>query len=399
MKYFSFSKKRAINGALLLVVLTVFFSLFTITESFAETETVTANGVAGLQDNQAISRDNAVNDALRKAVEQAVGLMLSSETLVESGQIVRDNIYSKTQGYIKQYKIVKEQPSQGVYLVTVAAVIGVSELKNDLDALGLLHARVGKPRTLFLVTERHIGSDDSSPLPADEIGAVEAAMKEEFSNMEFNVIDRRLLTDAGQANPASDLSNTSAREAGKKLNAEIVIKCTAQVKEGPRTLGSSVGSYMADITASAIRVDNGQVLASGRGEGRARHIAQNSGENSALDQAGRAVSKKLIEQIIAKWIVETSGVQMTQITIRGLKDAKELLKVKEFIAGQLRGVQNIIQRSYEKGTAILDVSAKSSAQQMGDELAVSKIPNFTLDITGITANTLEIAITATPTGI
>jgi len=394
-----FSLKGPIKYYLLLVFLSVIFSLFTISESFAETETVTADGVAGLQDNQAISRDNAVNDALRKAVEQAVGLMLSSETLVESSQIVRDNIYSKTQGYIKQYKIVKELPSQGAYLVTVSAVIGVSELKNDLGALGLLQARVGKPRTLFLVTERHIGENASSPLPVGEIGAVEAAMKEEFSNMEFNVIDRRLLTDAAQANQASGLSSTSAREAGRKLNAEIVIKCTAQVKEGPRTPGSSVGSYIADITASAIRVDNGQVLASGRGEGRARHVARNSGENSALDQAGRAVSKKLIEQIIAKWVVETSGVQMTQITIRGLKDAKELLKVKEFIAGQLRGVQSIIQRSYEKETVILDVSAKASAQQLGDELAVSKIPNFTMEITGITANTIEITITAASAGI
>ncbi len=393
MKYFLFSKKRAIKGSLLLVFLSVIFSLLTVAESFAETETVTADGVATLQDNQAISRDNAVNDALRKAVEQAVGLMLSSETLVESGQMVRDSIYSKTQGYIKQYKIIKEQPSQGVYLVTVSAVIGVSELKNDLGALGLLQARVGKPRTLFVVTERHIGSDALSVLPGGEIGAVEAAMKEEFSNMEFNVIDRRLLNDVVQVSPASELSNAVVREAGKKLNAEIVIKCTAQVKEGPRTPGSPVGSYLADITASAIRVDNGQVLASGRGEGRARHVAQNSGENSALDQAGRAVSKKLIEQIIAKWVVETSGVQMTQITLRGLKDTKELLKVKEFIAGQLRGVQNIIQRSYEKGTAILDVSAKSNAQQLGDELSVTNIPNFTLEITGITANTLEIKIT------
>ena len=106
MKYF-FPLKSPIKGSLLLIVLTVIFSLFTITDSFAETETVTADGMAGLQDNQAISRDNAVNDALRKAVEQAVGLMLSSETLVENSQIVSDNIFSKTQGYIKKYKIVK----------------------------------------------------------------------------------------------------------------------------------------------------------------------------------------------------------------------------------------------------------------------------------------------------
>lgn len=36
---------------------------------------------------------------------------------------------------------------------------------------------------------------------------------------------------------------------------------------------------------------------------------------------------------------------------------------------------------------------------MEDELAVSKIPSFTLEITGITANKIEIAITAASAGI
>jgi hypothetical protein len=397
MKFISISIGLA-KGCLQLLVLFVLFSPFTITECLAETQSVTADGIAAVQDNQAISRDNAIKDALRKAVEQAVGLMLSSETIVENAALVRDNIYSKTQGYIKQYKIVKEAPDQNIYLVTVLAVIGVSDLKNDLGALGLLQARVGKPRTLFMVREQHIGRDAQMYLPAGEIGVVEAAMKEEFMNKEFNVIDRVSAKSNLPVNSATDLSDATVRETGRKLGAEIVIKVTANVREGARTPGSSVGSYLADITANAIRVDNGQVLASGRGQGGARHIAQNIGENSALDQAGRDVGKKLIDQIIAKWIVETCGVQLTQITIRGLKDMQELSRIKEFFSGQLRGVQDVIQRSYEGGVAILDVSAKTNAQQIGDELAAKNIPDFTLNITGATANTLEIAVTADPAG-
>lgn len=388
------------KGCLLLLLLPLFFNFTPTSESFAETqtETVTADGMATVLDNRAIARDNAVKDALRKAVEQAVGVMLSSETIVENSALVRDNIYSKTQGYIKQYKIVKETPAKDIYVVTVLAVIGISDLKNDLGALGLLQARVGKPRTLFLVAEQRIGRETPQYLPAGEIGAAEAAMKEEFMNKEFNVVDRASVTGSLKANSNAGLSDAAARETGRRTGAEIVIKCTALVKEGPRTPGSPVGSYMADITASAIRLDNGQVLASGRGQGVSRHVAQNTGENSALDQAGRDVAKKLIDQIIAKWIVETSGVQLTQITIRGIKDMEELLKIKDFISVQLRGVQNIIQRSFEKGVAILDVTAKSNAQQMGDELAVKKSSEFTLAVTGATANTLEISIAAIPAG-
>lgn len=373
-------------------ILSLLFSFFVIAESMATTESVTVDGMAGLQDNQAISRDNAIKDALLKAVEQSVGMMVASETVVENAVLVRDNIYSKAQGYIKQYKIVKETANQNIYLVTVLAVVGISDLKNDLGALGLLQARVGRPRTLFMVAEQHIGSNTPMYLPVGEIGAVETAMKEEFMNKEFNVVERSSTKGDLFTNHTDDLSDTNVLETAKKLNAEIVIKSKALVKEGPRTTGSHVGSYLADITASAIRVDNGQLLATGRGQAVVRHIAQNVGENSALDQAGRDVSRKLIDQIIAKWVIETSGVQVTQITIRGLKEMQELLKIKEFMVKELRGIQNIIQRSFDKGVAILDVAAKSNAQQLGDELAIKKSSDFSLNVTGATANTLDIVI-------
>ena len=388
-----------LKGRLLLLVLSVFFSFGTISECLADADTVTVDGMAGIQDNPSISRDNAIKDALRKAVEQAVGMMVSAESIVENAALVRDNIYSKTQGYIKQYKIVKEAPAQNVYLVTVLAVIGISDLKNDLDALGLLQARVGKPRTLFMVVEQHVGRDSSHYLSAGEIGTVEAALKEEFMNKEFNVIDRTTVTGVLPADSAGVVpSDAIVRETGRKTGAEIVIKSSALVKEGARTPGSPVGSYLADIAASAIRVDNGQVLASGRGQGAARHVAQNVGENNALDQAARDVGKKLIDQIIAKWVVETSGAQLTQITIRGLNDLQDLLKVKEYISGQLRGVQNIIQRSYGNGVAVLDISAASNAQQLGDEIVAKKIPHMSLNVTGVTAHTLEMVFTATAGG-
>jgi hypothetical protein len=55
-------------------------------------------------------------------------------------------------------------------------------------------------------------------------------------------------------------------------------------------------------------------------------------------------------------------------------------------------VQNVIQRSFEKGEAVLEVDAKSSAQQVGDELAAKPIQGLDLDITAATGNTLELCV-------
>lgn len=377
--------------------------------ALAQTQTVVAEGMAGVQGDPAIARDNAIQDALRKAVEQAVGTMVASETLVENFQVVKDNIYNKSAGYIKEYKIVKESPGKDLHTVTISAVVGTGDLKNDLGALGLMHARVGKPRTLFMIAEQNIGQEillywwgswgsrggAAFAGQSVEMAVSETVLKEEFLNRGFNVIDISAVTgkfEISNAYRIADLTNTGAQEIGRKMGAEIIIKGKALAKEGPRTPGSSVGSYLADITLSVVRVDNGQVLASARNSAPARHVSQHVGGNQAIENAARGIADKLVEQITAKWTAETSGGQLIQLTIRGLSGMKDLIKIKEFLRAKVRGVQNVIQRSFEKGEAVLEVDAKSSAQQVGDELAAKPIQGLDLDITAATGNTLELCV-------
>ncbi|MBI4400749.1 MAG: flagellar assembly protein T N-terminal domain-containing protein [Nitrospirae bacterium] len=378
-------------------------------QGWAQTQTVTAEGMAGIKGDQSIARDNAIQDALRKAVEQAVGTMVASETLVENFQVVRDNILNKSQGYVKEYKIVKESPQKDLYMVTISATVGIGDLKNDLGALGLLMARVGKPRTLFMIAEQNIGQEfllywwgwwgkggAAFAGQTVDMAVSETALKEEFLAKGFNVIDISAVTgkfEISNAYRIADLTDTGAREIGRKMGAELIVKGKALAKEGPRTAGSSVGSYLADITVSAVRVDNGQVLASARGQGVARHVAQHTGGNEAIERAARSVAEKLIDQITAKWTAETSGGQLVQLTISGLASMKDLVKVREFLKSQVRGVQNVIQRSFEGGVAVLEVDAKATAQEIGDELAKKDFGGgLDLDVTGATGNTLEVAV-------
>jgi hypothetical protein len=392
-----------------LLALCLSFTVAGAQEGFAQTtQTVTAEGMASAQGNPAIARDNAIQDALRKAVEQAVGTMVASETLVENFQVVRDNIYNKSQGYVKEYKIVKESPGKDLYAVTISATVSTESLKNDLGALGLLIARVGKPRTLFMIAEQNVGQEillywwgwwgrggAAFAGQSVEMAVSETVLKEEFLNRGFNVIDISAVTgkfEISNAYRIADLTDTGAREIGRKMGAEIIVKGKALAKEGPRTAGSSVGSYLADITLSVVRVDNGQVLASVRGNAAARHVAQHVGGNQAIENAARQVADKLVEQITAKWTAEMSGGQLIQLTIRGLGGMKDLIKVKEFLKTKVRGVQNVIQRSFERNEAVLEVDAKTTAQQLGDELAAKPIQGLDLDVVAATGNTLELCV-------
>lgn len=173
------------------------------------------------------------------------------------------------------------------------------------------------PSVLFMVSEQNIGQEIAffwwslfgqgggqfSGQTVD-MAVSESVLKDAFIGQGFTVVDISTKTgtiEISNAYRVADLTTAAVRSYGNKFDADIVITGKALAKEGPRTPGSSVGSYLADITLSAIRVDNGQVLASTRGHGVARHVAQHSGGNEAIARAAQGVAEKLMAQIQAKW--------------------------------------------------------------------------------------------------
>lgn len=71
---------------------------------------VEAAGVGPLTDaGVAPARKAAIDDALKQAVEQSRGVMVQSETLVKDFTTVRDEILSKSRGFVKRYEILREQ--------------------------------------------------------------------------------------------------------------------------------------------------------------------------------------------------------------------------------------------------------------------------------------------------
>jgi hypothetical protein len=174
-------------------------------------------------------------------------------------------------------------------------------------------AEGGKPRVLFMIAEQNIGQEFYSFWwwgkaeyhgQTMDLSAAETQLKESFLGSGFEVVDISATTgkfEISNAYRIADLTNQGAREIASKVNAEIVVKGKALAKEGPRTPGSAVGSYLADVTATAIRVDNGQVLGAGKGHGVSRNISEVTGGTEALSKASTELADRLIEQINMKW--------------------------------------------------------------------------------------------------
>ena len=104
-----------------------------------------------------VTRDDALQDALRNAVGQAAGVALTSETRVENFMVISDAVETKTSGYISSYNIIKEVPFPDRYEVTVKAKVSLSPLKADI---GLLTKSIGGVRFLVMYDYRKIPEAD-----------------------------------------------------------------------------------------------------------------------------------------------------------------------------------------------------------------------------------------------
>lgn len=114
-----------------------------------ETAVVEAKGVG-------LKREDALQDALRNAVGQAMGVAITSETRVENYMILQDAIASRTQGYITKYDVLKETPFPDRYEITVRATVSLSPLKADIN---LLARSIGGVRFLVMYDDRAIAQE------------------------------------------------------------------------------------------------------------------------------------------------------------------------------------------------------------------------------------------------
>lgn len=116
--------KKILSGVLL--------SLLIPSIAFAETVIVTGSGA---------TRDAAINDAKRNAVEKVVGSYISSTTVVRSPYVLKDEIYSKAYGFVKDIQILQESSGR---TYEVQAKVDVdsspnSQLMNKLETIKMLN--------------------------------------------------------------------------------------------------------------------------------------------------------------------------------------------------------------------------------------------------------------------
>lgn len=328
------------------------------------------------------SRDDAIRDALRLAVEQAVGTLVDSNTVVNNYQVISDEIYTTSQGFVQDYHVIKEQNRDGSYNVSLNVTIDTepnSALYSKLQKLKLIEVMLRDPRIAVIIPE----FSQSTAMPNS---SSEAAVIQNLRNAGFKyVLDARQINniqDTQLLRAILDGNFQEAKSLATTAQLDYVIVGEATCQYVGDLYDSGVKSSRANISAKALKVDTGEIVAAQDFQASAVDITPAISAKKALASAGDKAGAYMVKQLMQ--YASDPNKPMT-ITIKRASFQK--LNLLQSALKAIPGVKSVLLRSYNSGIAQINVTYPGSPQVLAD--AMQNTEGVSLDILNISGSTVD----------
>ena len=336
-----------------------------------------------------LTKDAAIEQAKRDAVEVGLGAFISSETIVTATSL-SDNIYSKAQGFIKTFKIVSEsQGPDGLWEITIAAEVTqmLDQVMQDEAALQTLLNAMNRPRIIFMIREENLIDN----IPTD---FAETKLLSMFYDKGFDVVDRQLVQALkGQQDYEQALAGnvSAAAKIASMLGAEVIVIGTAKISSGGEFYGMTSGQ--ADLNGKIVRADTGEILAVvPNAHGKKPHISATTAGVNATNDAAEKLGNEIIRQLIQKWSTQQSNYIKVYIVLKNA-DFMSYMTFESFLKAQtVSGIRNAYAKSLNDGVAEFEVEFEGKSQALALGLSRTSPDGLDFKVTGISGNRLTVEI-------
>jgi hypothetical protein len=306
----------------------------TVSVAPAEVREVVAEGRAAIGETGLIgARKAAEAQALRNAVEKALGIYVSARTLTQNYTLVRDQVVTRSEGFATLKEVVRERVGPQEVRVTVRALVSLRPLAQQLKALNLTRAwRV-----------RVTGKG-----PAAKGGGEVSALDRAAATLE------RTLADAGFVVVSDE------KEADLVAQIAPNFRTVAEQAVNAGDLPMTMHSVRSDLTLRALRAGTGEVVAALSASDTALHISLNTARSEAADGAMEALAPRLADALM---VLPASQSQSVMLVVSNLRSATQVGKLEDAL-NVLPGVRGITRRSYTAGIAKWELDVFSDATPM-----------------------------------
>ena len=325
-----------------------------------------------------VNQQTALQDALRAAVEQAAGMLISSETATKNHQILSDVIYARSEGYIRDYQIIRTDTAPAVTTVLVRVKVDTeanSPLLTRLQQHKLIEAGLGDPRLAVIIEPTGQASAENAAV---------SAIVAKLSGAGFQNIVDTAWSGPAYRTPLSGLPGGYPAALEYARNHHIVYLIVGQARVENAGTWGGFRNVQAALNLKLIRADSGDIVATATFQDGGADLTETAAAVKALAAAGDQAG-----EFAAQALLTYSQQTRKKVTLvaAGIPSYEALTLLEKQIAG-MRGITAVTIRSYGDGVAIMTVYATGNAASLSRQLAAD--PAIALTIREIRQETVYV---------
>jgi hypothetical protein len=332
--------------------------------------------------DKANAKEQAKRQAYRDALEKGIGAYVEGITEMKDFEVVKDKVFSKAQGLVTDFKIVREWVDEDqVYHIRASCTVSTVKLDGVLGP-AVIDA-LGNPRVMVVVDEN---IDGESPF----LSTVEGEVLAVFEKAGYLLVDPQTAKGlhAQEYDLAKETGDTAKlRELAKSFQADVIIYGRAQgvTYAKQKVEGVSVFGVRSQLQLKAIITQTAYVLGTETPEFKERGTSPQDGAVKGLRKAAAAGAKSLVHKVAYSLVSGSAGgvpgrtvkVLVTGISFSGARTLKAGLE-------EAKGITAVYQRAFSDRKLELDVNTEGNAE----DLAVV-LESLGLEVSALTANTIE----------
>lgn len=339
-------------------------------------------------EGQGIDKDGAVKDALRKAIERGGLNEIASKTQTKDFQLEYDVILARATGIVKDFKILREGESQGIFSVEIEAKVSKSLLDATWADVALELKKLGRPKIMILFREaiHDLERPEGNREIIQNSSQTGTYLERKLLKMGFKLVNPGALKEIERkkAEVASAENDTDTLKAlATSYGAAIVIKGDARAS-GPQKTTTPAGTlnmWESDVTIQAFWTETGDAIFSNavtsvRGGSR---VAGPAGATQTLNKTGEKVANQSIYDLLEAWTRGTAGgVGDIIVEVQGVASVSQAIAIKKALAA-VKGVEEV-NKEGAKGTVKFTVVTAMSAEEFVEYVVGMEFEDFKWEV-------------------
>jgi len=394
---------KSLSSALLVAVIALLFlsSNSASAQETGPTDSIITTGIADIKGGSIVrARNRAIADAQKKALMEAVGMLMTFDRIEKQFAFFKSALFDRADYFIESYRVLYDNTLGDRYHISLQSTISLKALQDYLVTTQSITPLAKLPRILLMISQQRLNQDFytcwwSFIDPEQELTTIDQTVRNELEKAGFEVIDHTLMIPKRTTSVYGclDIGPDAIQALGRQFQANIAVVGTAQVVVTAEDENPPHKVIQAGITAQAIKIEDGSLLAAGEAYFPATEGSESAAQEVSLKKASLAFARQMSDKISRQWIKETKGIASTTLSISGLSDYLDFSRLKSDLKKRIPEIHNLSQKTLSDTGALIEVESNLDTPSLAALIEKNKFEDFIVFISGIEPPLIEMEVT------